>query len=58
MTDLKPCQFCGSRRVSSSCWLSSREHEVIRCDDCGGEMRDPKYGTYEEAREAWNRRAP
>lgn len=51
-SELKPCPFCGSNRISVE-YLYFRPY--IRCEKCHAQI--PCYNTYPKAKEAWNRRA-
>lgn len=51
MSELKPCPFCGSKKVG--CY-ESWTHWACQCDECGATM--VKRGSKEEANEAWNTR--
>lgn len=64
---LKPCPFCGSKRVRSN--LYSREcnsdnyGHYVYCENCAtqgpvitGKKVEPGENRWDKAREAWNRR--
>lgn len=50
--ELKPCPFCGSKRVETRYFLA---RPYIICEKCHAQI--PCYNTYKAAKEAWNRRA-
>ena len=53
MPELKPCPFCGGKELSVISVLGEDYYvECSSCTTCG-----PSGETYEEAIEAWNRRA-
>lgn len=65
--DLKPCPFCGSKRVRSNLYsregnADNYEHHVYceNCSACGpiitGEKVEPGENRWDKAREAWNAR--
>lgn len=49
--ELKPCPFCGSKRVKTQ-YLYFRPY--IICEKCHAQI--PCYNNYKQAKEAWNRR--
>ena len=51
MTNLKPCPFCGSERVS----IHGRKAYRVKCDYCGG--MGGGFLTREGAAAFWNRRS-
>ena len=52
MSELKPCPFCGSKRVDVRQEFSCTPYQAL-CEDCGAELwRD----TFIEAVKAWNTR--
>lgn len=64
-TDLKPCPFCGSNKISED---FGDESACVRCRNCGCQSgrayftdmereTDDFTETENDAREAWNRRA-
>lgn len=58
MSELKPCPFCGSKRVGVH---RHKQRRAIgykaMCLDCGVSQTGVAYGDIEAAGEAWNRRA-
>lgn len=58
MQTLKPCPFCGSKRIIKGCvdnrLLGWGEAHNLMCRRCGVSTKD--FATKEEAIEAWNRR--
>lgn len=54
MTGLKPCPFCGSRKIEINRIDGTREY-YLTCEECG--IEQPLYPTADEAVGAWNRRA-
>ena len=53
MDDLKPCPFCGSIDVEEKQYGDNEFW--VSCADCGARISE--YEDYDEAIEAWNRRA-
>lgn len=56
MSELKPCPFCGSTRVSGVT-LSNKSlmfREFVDCEDCGASTTT--HATKQEAVDAWNTR--
>ena len=51
---LKPCPFCGSRRVYRHRVLSENTN-LIYCMDCG--VTTPDFHDVKDAEKIWNRRA-
>lgn len=51
MAELKPCPFCGCKRISTQ-YLCFRPY--IICEKC--HIQTPSYNTYSAAVKAWNRR--
>ena len=49
--EFKPCPFCGGEKVTVQ-YLVTRPY--ITCEKCHAQI--PCYNTYQEAKEAWNRR--
>ncbi len=61
--EIKPCPFCGSTRIA----VMHKHDEEFRgyryCVECGVDMdgcgaRGPSHKKEEDARRAWNKRAP
>ena len=52
MAELKPCPFCGGRKLAVNGWC---EQYWVTCSEC--ETEGPSGETQTEAKEAWNRRA-
>lgn len=52
--ELKPCPFCGSKRIHLVD-ASELGNNWVRCDNC--ETEGPCHLTEQNAIEAWNRRA-
>ena len=51
-SELKPCPFCGGKKLAV---FGCYEEYYVSCSGCFTE--GPSGETYEEATEAWNRRA-
>lgn len=67
-TKLKPCPFCGSKRVRSNLYIwegnSDNYAHYVYCENCfaqgpviTGEKVEPDENGWDKAREAWNKRA-
>ena len=55
MTDLKPCQECGSEDIGHGCWVGAMSSGCYCvCGNCGA--RGPGAPSQEQARAAWNER--
>lgn len=65
--DLKPCPFCGSKRVRSNLYGRECDEDnyghYVYCENCAakgpiitGEEVEPGENRWDKAREAWNRR--
>lgn len=52
--ELKPCPFCGSKKLEV-CYTVDYEERLVSCNDCDAD--GPMCSTREMAIEAWNRRA-
>ena len=52
MAELKPCPFCGGRKLSVHGWSNQYWVECYSCETEG-----PSGETQDEAIESWNRRA-
>ena len=55
MTELKPCPFCGSKKVGYSDYISGMDVEGIVCSGCGIIFVPTAYCEC-TAIEEWNRR--
>lgn len=60
MNDIKPCPFCGCKKVyifTHNFITDNHEYsvEVVKCDFCGGQYRAPS-GQRKFAIERWNKR--
>ncbi|WP_417131002.1 Lar family restriction alleviation protein [Salmonella enterica] len=53
---LKPCPFCGGKKIKSSENKKHVRQSAIYCDDCPGQVI--VIGFKRDAIAAWNRRAP
>lgn len=60
-SDLKPCPFCGGKRLGMHIWpvdngplLDIENNYCVQCMECNTE--GPDTATIEDARAAWNRR--
>jgi Lar family restriction alleviation protein len=60
--ELKPCPFCGSKKVRSSIGGNGWGSSFVKCSDCGASIEGsaPCAGKFhnDPAEDKWNRRVP